>query len=86
MKGQMSILQYLKEPPKGLEAEWLHAQGFNNIYDKKPPVPGMYEWRDIENPEKGVILEYTGTGIYLGRMAIGRFRPCWWRPTEGSGS
>lgn len=87
MLEQLSLLAYFKEPPKFQEAEWLRAQGFTNWYDRQPPVPGMYEWRDIEIPTKGKVLEYTtGGGIYLGRLAMGRFRPTWWRPIEGSGN
>ena len=85
MNEQMSLLAYLKEPPKFCEAAWLRAHGFTNWYDKKPPAPGMYEWRDIETPTKFKILEYTGTGIHLGRLAMGTFDPKWWRPIEGSG-
>ena len=70
----------MKEPPKFHTAEWLRAKGFNNIYDKRPPKPGLYEWTDIETPTKTKVLEYTAYGgIHLGRLAMGSFRPCWWR-------
>lgn len=79
MEGQYSIFNFLDRPVKGHEADWLRAKGFKNIYSEKPLKPGMYEWRDIENPTKGKILEYTGTSIYLGRLAMGNFRPTWWK-------
>lgn len=82
MEGQANIFSYLEQPPRFYEAEWLRAKGFKNIYQEKPPKVGMYEWRDIENPTKGKILEYTGHGIHLGRLAMGNFRPCWWKEIQ----
>lgn len=83
MNEQMSIFSFLKEPPKLYNAEFLRGQGFKNIYTEKPPRPGMYEWRDIEEPTKSKILEYTADGcIHLGRLAMGRFNPCWWREVK----
>ena len=79
INGQLSFLAFLPQPPKFYEGEWLKAQGFKNIYNEAPPRPGIYEWRDIETPTKGKLLEYTGTAIILGRLAMGKFRPCWWK-------
>lgn len=48
-----------------------------------PPKPGLYEWTDIETPTTIKLLEYTANGsIYLGRLAMGRFRACWWREVK----
>lgn len=81
--GQQSIFAYLKEPPKFNRAEWLRARGFKNIYDEKPPKPGLYEWTDIETPTTIKLLEYTANGnIHLGRLAMGSFRACWWREVK----
>ena len=63
------------------EAEWLRANGFKNIYKERPPAPGLYEWADIEEPTKTKILEYSEKGgVHLGRLAMGSFEACWWRP------
>lgn len=83
MNEQISMFSFMKTAPKFNEAAWFKANGFKNIYDECPPVPGMYEWRDIENPEQSKLLEYTGNGcIYLGKLAMGKFRPIWWRPIK----
>ena len=81
--NQLTIYAYLNEPPKFKEAEWLRAHGFKNIYSERPPKPGVYEWTDIETPLKIILLEYTPDGcIHLGRLAMGSFRPCWWREVK----
>ena len=81
MDEQISIYSFMPKAPRYDRASWLRAQGFKNIYDEEPPTPGMYEWRDIETPDRGKILEYNEHGgIYLGRLAMGRFNPRWWRP------
>jgi hypothetical protein len=78
---QMTIFNFIEKASKFYEGEYLKGQGFKNIYDEKPPTPGLYEWRDIEQPENGKILEYTESGsIHYGRLAMGKFRACWWRP------
>ena len=83
MNEQISMFLFMKTPPRFNEAEWLRAHGFKNIYDERPPIPGMYEWKDIEHPDKSKILEYTGNGcIHLGKLAMGKFRPIWWRPIK----
>ena len=81
MNEQLTIYSFMKEAPRYNRADWFRAQGFKNIYDEHPPKPGMYEWRDIEIPNKYKILEYTENGgIYLGKLVMGSFRPVWWRP------
>ena len=41
MDGQIDIFAYLDKPAKFHEADWLRAKGFKNIYDEKPPKPGI---------------------------------------------
>lgn len=83
MDEQISIFSFMKTAPRFNRAEWLRAHGFKNIYEERPPVPGLYEWKDIEEPDKSKLLEYTENGgIHLGRLAMGKFRPCWWRAIE----
>lgn len=83
MIGQLSIFEFGDKPQKFHEAEWLIGQGYVNVYDKRPPQAGLYEWADIECPTKTKILKVTETGaIEMGRLAMGVFRPCWWRPNK----
>lgn len=82
MGEQLSMFSFMKTAPKFYEAAWLRSNGFKNIYEERPPVPGMYEWKDIEHPEKSKILEYTGNSVYLGSLAMGTFRATWWKSIE----
>ena len=80
IEGQINIFSFLSDPVKFHNADWLKAHGYKIIYDEHPPKPGVYEWVDIEEPKKSKLLEYTESGsIHLGRLAMGKFRPCWWR-------
>lgn len=81
-EGQMSIFEISEKPQKFHEAEWLKGHGFRNIYDEKPNA-GLYEWADIECPEKTKKLEINENGnIVIGKLAMGSFRPTWWRPVK----
>jgi hypothetical protein len=66
-----------KHPPKFHEAEWLRANGFTNWYDSTPPKPGIYEWVDIEAPEKIKRLRYSKGGVE--NKNAGSWTPAWWR-------
>lgn len=81
--NQMSLFTLMKSDRhiKGYEREWLEANGYKNIYHDKPPKPGIYEWRDIDQMERVYRLEYRSNGsIYYG--SLGNFRAIWWRPIE----
>lgn len=82
MDGQMSLFEIADKPLKFHEAEWLRGHGFKNCYEERPPA-GLHEFADIENPTKTKQLEVSENGsINLGRLALGSFRPNWWRPIE----
>ena len=79
--SQMSLFTLMKSDKhiKGYEREWLEANGYKNIYHDKPPKPGIYEWRDINQMGRAYQLEYKSNGaIHMG--SLGDFRAIWWRP------
>lgn len=81
--NQMSLFTLMKcdRHIKGYEREWLEANGYKNIYYDKPPKPGIYEWRDIDQMKRVYRLEYRANGnIYYG--SLGDFCAAWWRPIE----
>jgi hypothetical protein len=61
---------------KGHEKDWLIANGYKNIYYEKPPHPGLYEWANIEHPDKTRYLNYGNAG---GSKNSDDFSPTWWR-------
>lgn len=81
--NQMSLFTLMKSDRyiKGYEREWLEANGYKNIYYDKPPKPGIYEWRDINQMGRVYRLEYTENGCIV-YGSLGNFNAIWWRPIE----
>lgn len=81
--NQMSLFTLMKSDRhiKGYEREWLEANGYKNIYYDKPPKPGIYEWRDINQMGRVYRLEYTENGC-IRYGSLGNFNAIWWRPIE----
>jgi uncharacterized protein YfaT (DUF1175 family) len=80
LDGQLNLYQLMQwnESLRGHEADWLKANGYKNIYIEKPPAPGLYEWRDINQMKRVYNLRYSDGGVYMG--SLGDFRAIWRRP------